>query len=541
MAFPVLSLRLRVFLFFALLALAPPLLAAMAIVLAHTAPDAERLRLLGTYAVVAAILCSLLTLLVWQLFDRYVASALQSLARQMQTALHSQSPQLLDEEQWCYLGPVGDASMELVEEIRRLRTAADESPSSSADQPAAEHLANIIQDLETGVLVMNLGFDILLYNRHALHLLSGLAPDCVHALGLGRSATDLIPRATLEQLASEVQLQADLNANGLIGAIPLQVCTPDGRQTIQARMHLARRASGESNGYVMILDAHPGAASSDAALPYRDEQTSDPAAHQDAGADRVSSAPGPSSGALLSVNRAPDADSRPAATGIVLPERPEFYDFDLYERRLPSRLSDAELATLDYVVFDTETTGLEPSSGDEIIQIAAVRIVNGRLLQGEYFDQLVNPGRDIPAGSTTIHGISNEQVQDKPGIEEVLPGFARFVGHSILVAHNAAFDMRFLELKSDVCGVRFDNPVLDTVLLSAWLHDHSQHHTLDDLAQRYGIIIESRHSALGDSMATAQVFLRLLKQLASRDVLTLSEAITVSERMTHIRRAQSAY
>lgn len=226
-----------------------------------------------------------------------------------------------------------------------------------------------------------------------------------------------------------------------------------------------------------------------------------------------------------------------------LRERPEFYDFDLLGRIDPETIDDAPLRSLTYVVFDTETTGLEPSAGDEIISIAGIRVVNGRTLRGEVFDQLVNPGRPVPAASTRIHGITSAMVEPAPPITDVLPRFRKFVDDAVLVAHNAAFDMKFLTLKQDETGIRFDNPVLDTVLLAAHLHGAEDSLTLDTLAERFGITLEARdrHTALGDSIATAEVFLRLIDLLEAADIRTLREAVIVSGKIAAIRRRQAKY
>ena len=226
-----------------------------------------------------------------------------------------------------------------------------------------------------------------------------------------------------------------------------------------------------------------------------------------------------------------------------LSERPEFYDFDLLGRMDPSAIHDTPLRTLTYVVFDTETTGLEPSAGDEMISIAGVRIVNGRVLRGEVFDQLINPGRSVPAASTEVHGISEDMVRTAPPLGDVLPQFKRFVGDAVMVAHNAAFDMKFLTLKQESFGLSFDNPVLDTVLLAAHVHGVSDSLTLDSLAVRYGIRLkdEDRHTALGDSIATAEVFLRLIDLLEAADIKTLRDAVLASNKMVAIRRQQAKY
>ena len=236
---------------------------------------------------------------------------------------------------------------------------------------------------------------------------------------------------------------------------------------------------------------------------------------------------------LLPMAEAPRA--RPALR-LAAGSRPEYYDFDLFHQpgQTPE-LDDRPLAELAYTVFDTETTGLEPSAGDEIISIGAVRIVNGRLLPYEAFEQLVDPRRPMSRESIAITGIQPAMLAGQPTIERVLPAFHRFCEDTVLVAHNAAFDLRFLQLKEQPTGVRFTQPVLDTLLLSAVIHPAQNAHKLEAIAERLGINIIGRHTALGDAIVTGEVFLRMIPLLAERGIRTLRQAREAAEQTFYAR------
>jgi DNA polymerase-3 subunit epsilon len=235
----------------------------------------------------------------------------------------------------------------------------------------------------------------------------------------------------------------------------------------------------------------------------------------------------------------PMADAREvvdAAAFVRNDSRPEYYDFDLFQVSPEAQhLDDRKLVDLTYTVFDTETTGLNPSQGDEIIQIGAARIVNNRLLSQEVFDQLVDPRRRIPAETIPIHGITPDMVAGKPHIGQVLPAFHAFAHDTVLVAHNAAFDMKFLELKEASTGLRFDQPVLDTLLLSAVVHPNQTSHRLEAIAERFGVMVMGRHTAMGDAMVTAEVFLRLVPLLADMGIHTLKQAREAAQKTYYAR------
>lgn len=224
--------------------------------------------------------------------------------------------------------------------------------------------------------------------------------------------------------------------------------------------------------------------------------------------------------------RIPVRNARRAVRRVAPISRAVVYDFELLSKARNAAVAESRLQDLTYVVFDTETTGLAPSV-DEIVQIAAVRVVNGRRIEGEVFDTLVDPQRSIPPGSTEVHGITEQMVKGAPTIAEAGRAFHRFAQGAVLVAHNAPFDLEFLRRHEAAIGARFDNPVLDTVLLSAVIFGQQEVHSLDALTARLGITIPEaeRHTAIGDTLATADAFLRLLPMLRGRGLETFGAVL----------------
>lgn len=182
------------------------------------------------------------------------------------------------------------------------------------------------------------------------------------------------------------------------------------------------------------------------------------------------------------------------------------------------------LKTCRYILFDTETTGFYPYQGDEIISIGAVVVENGEVCKEQYFHQLVNPYRSIPPAVVELTGISDEMVADKPGICSVLNEFMDFIEDSVLVAHNADFDLAFLNIKLNwYTQTEIYNPVLDTLKLSRALCPELLSHDLDTLLKYHNVPCVDRHTALGDSLMTAEVFLDHLNKLEEKQIDTLKQ------------------
>ena len=164
------------------------------------------------------------------------------------------------------------------------------------------------------------------------------------------------------------------------------------------------------------------------------------------------------------------------------------------------------------VVLDTETTGLSPKSGDRIVEIGCVELVN-HLPTGECFHEYINPERDMPEQAQAVHGLSEEFLSDKPLFADVSKAFDDFIGSSPLIIHNAEFDLGFLNAERD----RLDfEPIpmdraIDTVQMARRKFPGSQA-SLDALCRRFQIDISDRdvHGALKDAKLLAEVYLELI-------------------------------
>lgn len=185
---------------------------------------------------------------------------------------------------------------------------------------------------------------------------------------------------------------------------------------------------------------------------------------------------------------------------------------------------EQDLHKASYVAFDTETTGLEPYRGDEIIALGAVIVEKQKILDEPYFCQLINPNRPVSKQSQKITGINNEMLEDKPELIPVLNDFLDFTGPRILIAHNAPFDLAFINKRmAEAIGRRIVNPVIDTVLLTSALFYSFGDYSLEGLAPRFDLDLQGRHTALADARIAAALFIKLLPILREKKVNKLHQ------------------
>lgn len=464
-----LSLRLRVFLFFALVAFGGVAAVIGALWLGYARlGDPGALSAFITSGAVAAFVILGLVAWVWTLFDENVAKAVEKLATDMRARAHAGVDADLDHDKARYLGDLAPAASAVTSRLLDMKNNVAEAVGRETAQLSMNntYLEAILSDLAEAVIVCTHDHHVAFFNTAAKrHFGTEVGLDRDMGAAFGADA---------------------LNASyaAMVAGTPAPPLSIDvGEQTRPVRMQLLKPLPETEAEPAYVLNFSLG-----------------------------------------------DARYDLSQSGQVI------YDFDLLHARPSRDLAEARLRDLRYVVFDTETTGLLPERGDEVCQIAAYRVINGKLIKGEVFDTLVNPDRHIPLASTNVHGITNEMVADAPDFSKVGRKFHSFAEGAVLVAHNAPFDMAFLYKHQEEMGLRFDHPILDTVLLSAVVYGQTEQHSLDALADRLHVTIpdEDRHTARGDALATADILARLIPMLESRGIETFEDLIAETRKHSRL-------
>lgn len=382
----------------------------------------------------------------------------------------------------------GDEIEALADDINRLadrwgaaRRALGEQEARADRALAAEHarLAAVLEHLDDGVLVVTGQGTIALANRAADDLLGAHRPL------LGRNVLELVPGEPLTGYLARVRAGQPVRVRTALRG-------PDGE--VEARISsLALDARGVE-GLILAL--------------------------------RGSAAAGRRGRALKGMGLvAGESIGEPG------PERPLLYDFSHFAaaaRALDPAARNRRLGESVFAVIDTETTGLRPHAGDRVVSVAVVLVDRGRVRAREAFDALVHPGRPIPVASQRFHGISDAMVAGAPPIGEVLTALGRFVADAPLAGHEIAFDLEFLDAEARRAGLPplgEGRPILDTRLISHALHGPGMSHSLEAVAERLGVSIQARHSALGDALATAEILARLIELARHRGIETLGDLL----------------
>lgn len=178
----------------------------------------------------------------------------------------------------------------------------------------------------------------------------------------------------------------------------------------------------------------------------------------------------------------------------------------------------------EFVVLDIETTGFTIEKGGRIIEIGAVKVKDGEII--DKFSSFVNPLIKIPKKITELTNISNDDVKDAPVINNVLLDFYKFIGDRLVIAHNADFDWnRFLVPYFKKCGIIPKNNVLDSIVLSKKVFPKEKSHKLSVLCERLNIPVENHHRAIDDCIMTAKAYLKLIE--LSKEVGIISSQVNL--------------
>ncbi|WP_366523175.1 3'-5' exonuclease [uncultured Tateyamaria sp.] len=454
-----LNLRLRIFLFFCLLAIAGLALAAGAMAFGwFRAPDVRPTGPFLTAFVVFGFLNTGLILVVWLLFDEHVAKPINRLSAHLRLRAHAGVDCDVTPDTAQYLGDLAPAVDALAQTVKTAGSG-DDTKQLSDDHA---RLVALLSEIPIATILLNAADEIILYDGQAAALLSAGGTPCLKA-----------PLAEYFDLSGFAEAKSRLSAKTDCVSFALHASAQGAGQN-------AKLKALEGGGHMICVDVETGAV----------------------------------------------ARTEP---------RPLVFDFDLINAAGTTEVSTTPLSELCYVVFDTETTGLSVEQ-DHIIQLGAVRVLNGRRVPGEVMDAYVNPGRPIPLSSTKIHGIADADVADATDIGAVGRAFYDFARDAVLVAHNAPFDIGLLRAAEAQMGVKWNHPVLDTVLLSAAVFGTTQEHSLDALCDRLSITIpvQDRHTALGDAKATAEVLVKLLPLLEARGFVTFGDLIAETRRHSRL-------
>ena len=162
----------------------------------------------------------------------------------------------------------------------------------------------------------------------------------------------------------------------------------------------------------------------------------------------------------------------------------------------------------EYIVVDLETTGLDPYKGCEIIEIGVTEITQGKI--GRNYSRLIKPKNHIPYFITEITNISDDMVENEEGIEQVLPRFREYLGDKIMIAHNAKFDLKFLNYYLDLLGLeKINNHICTLEMLKRCKSYKGKNKKLETACNYYNIVNEHAHRANSDTLATAKLFLKI--------------------------------
>lgn len=176
----------------------------------------------------------------------------------------------------------------------------------------------------------------------------------------------------------------------------------------------------------------------------------------------------------------------------------------------------------EFVIFDVETTGLSPTDGDRIIEIAAVKVKGNKVV--DKFYSLVNPQRSIPAQATLVNNITEEMLTTAPVAADILPQMIHFIGGACVAGHNVRFDLNFLCYELALIGRRLHDqtPAVDTLKMARELLPYLSNHKLAYLARSLGVVVDQSHRAMADVELTVAVFLRLMEMAGDKNLQKVS-------------------